>query len=189
MLLGYHVYRFCHQGMQKTEQSQHHDPSSRLTFKKPRGTERPLGMQAGRMYFSSSCELTDVCLGSIVPQCSASRKERASIKRIGTSMFLFLSHTSIPLAWGLLHGQTKEVGEKTSSEGTALLPQASSASLSLHNTVYFLSAGAGRLFSAPLWLSMQRESFLNSPQCEGATRPSQNRAALRTGTTCTRPGQ
>lgn len=139
-------------------------------------------MQAGRMYFSSSCELTDVCLGSIVPQCSASRKERASIKHIGTSMFLFLSHTSILLAWGLLHGQTKEVGEKTSSEGTALLPQAS-ASLSLHNTVYFPSAGA------PLWLSMQRESFLNSPQCEGATRPSQNRAALRTGTTCTRPGQ
>lgn len=134
------------------------------------------------MYFSSSCELTDVCLGSIVPQCSASRKERASVKRTGTSMFLFLSHTSILLARGLLHGQTKEVGEKTSSEGTALLPQAS-ASLSLHNTVYFPSAGA------PLWLSMQRESFLNSPQCEGATRPSQNRAALRTDTTCTRPGQ
>lgn len=80
-------------------------------------------MQAGRTYFSSSCELSDVCLGSTVLQCSASRKVRVSIKCIGTSMFLFLSHTSTLLARGLLHGQTKEAGEKTSSEGPALLPQ------------------------------------------------------------------
>lgn len=135
--------------------TQHQNLSSRLTFKKPRGTERPRGMQAGRTYFSSSCELSDVCLGSTVLRCSARRKVRIYMKCIKcTSIFLFLSHTSIPLARGLLHGQTKEAGKKTSSEGTALLPHSSSPSLSLHNRAYFPSAGAGRLLSAPHWLSM-----------------------------------